>query len=1146
MLAMRGLKNAQDLKTVHLYGRGWGLDLPEAVSEDVLVDGLWLFDYLHAMDLTSISLISYASAQSHPNLDEELAAFRAYLPDAAGKTAAYYENTTRMLAEARANVNRAAAAKAAFNLQTVASQKWPGVPDSVQNAAGDGFRLGWAMPVRPTPMVTRMLGLYGYGQTWMLQKAREAGVDFIRAWDANVFDWSDVEKQQGQFDWSKVDDACKLLKQYDLGLLLKIPSDADSPPEWLVNRLGDKAVLVGVDGKRIEINVSTTEDSFFFGAQNATPKKNPMNVFNPEVAAAFGAYAQALLGRVKQNGVEVVTVELVGRGLPWYGGDEATARFREWLKKNKIDTRKRWGADYDAAQALLPAALQPTAVADPAKKRMAVDVVGWREQEYIDYFRPQVQAIRAVAPDLPICVWSSEVAEANESMAGRHNERLVRELGLVPLGMSMENIWDNLRRAYSPAHFSAARTHSGTGDAFSQYACTGYAHDSLVLYSLPHVRGFNWGESLFYPDLRWEFTSMLGWHRFQERAQAMAPEMLNTRPAAQAAILWSDTAGKFQSFIEDYAGGTYGFGVGPANYHKIGCIGWARICDSIGLTTDMVTEDQARAGGLEKYRLLIMPSVQALPGDVAEKVRQYVAAGGIAIATSAPALYDQEMEQKGPGQLADVFGADFESFLGRSVVAESPLVVPRREDVASIAAALWRDDPAKRKVNYDTMQTLFCTWKPRDGANVLESFTSGKPAVILNSFGKGQALAIGYPVGRESFLANVYHQHYGNNWPDLPQGPIFQQNVFYWVERLLRQLSFKNDAVVAEEIAPRSTSYDANYPEGTWPRATQRYRDYFWQQAKQSDNTQPAPRAVDLVVRGRPDNPTAYLEIQNREGTYGLHPGALEFEASSKLLSIDLNRADVTAIYDVSLGCAVPFEKRGGGVSLKTMIEPSMCRMLAVSNDNTVRLYSGNRKRGGLTGDQLLQDVKRMGAAKVPESVVIGADQIKAFLAERMAKGVTISCEQPSYLPAANRLAEAIRKAGGDARITRNSPRIGYVAGGYGHRRGNVFGALEEPDIILGNRDESHYVASFGAHPGRGNHTARLPIMTSLSFPGPGRCAVVLTRPFIKQWENCQPPPEPNVRVPEKPAPPTLVIGASDVTGLSLGVDKVIGLIAKK
>ena len=85
-LAMRGLLRVHDMKAAYLYGRGFGLDMPESIPEDVLIEGLWLFDYLNSMDYAAMSLVSYAAAAEHPNLGEELSVFRSFLPEAARRT----------------------------------------------------------------------------------------------------------------------------------------------------------------------------------------------------------------------------------------------------------------------------------------------------------------------------------------------------------------------------------------------------------------------------------------------------------------------------------------------------------------------------------------------------------------------------------------------------------------------------------------------------------------------------------------------------------------------------------------------------------------------------------------------------------------------------------------------------------------------------------------------------------------------------------------------------------------------------------------------------------------------------------------------------------------------------------------------------
>jgi len=1147
-LAMRALINAQDLKCVYLYGRGWGLDMPEAVAEDTLIEGLWLFDYLYSMDDTSLSMFSYMAVPEHPDLAEELAAFEAFLPEAAAKTLAYYQKTSAALAAAKKAVNEAAAKKAAFTMQTLPAQ--PVADAMMREFGGDGFRLGWYLPVLAPDGIKyqRYLKQHGLTNEWMLRQAAAAGLEFIAPWDRNVFDWPDVEKVEGKYDWSRVDEVLGLLKKHGLGVWLPVRANCMQPPDWLMQRLGDGAVLKGPDGKPLEVTPNIG-DSAHFGVSDARQKVRPANMFEPYVQVAFNRYVSALMTRVKQSGVKVVAVELGDRaGLPYYAGPEAEQRFRNWLQARRPGT--------DVSQVKLPATPKPEDAKDAAQRKLLLDVVRWREEEHVEFFTPLAHAVRAVAPETPICVQSCEMAEFNESMDGRHNERLTRTLRAVPYHFSSgENIWDDLRRCYSGWLFSGCGTHTGSGNSFAQYAMSSYVHDSLVMFTMPtpFARGFYWGDCYFYPDLRWRWSSMFGWKRFQQRAQRMAPEMLNARVAPQVAMLWSDTSSKQQSFTQDFAGGTYGFWPAPANYHKVECIGWDRILNSLDIAYDFVTEGQARAGALSRFKMLIMPSAQALPADVCERVRQFVNDGGIAIATSAPGLFNDQLEQAGRGQLADVFGAEFDRFVGASIVAETPMTQPIWNEPL-FEPWLGRNDQ-KAKMQSDSLKNLYCTFKPAQGAQVLERFTSDDPAVILNSFGKGRAVVIGYPIGRESFLSDIYHEHYGHNWADWPNGTTFQQGIFRWMELLLPQVGFEREALVTEEIVPRAVGQDAGWPCWQFTRKGGSYSDYVWKTGRSYDGTvnpgygEPPPRSVELSFRRAEGNPNAYMLVFNREGAYGHDPGAVHFEATSKELKIELNRTDVKHVYDSTLGCAVPtaVEKRvrGGAqvTTLRTMIEPSMARMLVVAADDTVRLYDGNREHGGVTEAALREAVSRLAQGNAaPQQIIIGPDKIVAFLAERGRKGIIISCESPTYEPAAEKLAAEMGKAfGKKVRVSRNSPRIRGSQSGLGVWRAEANTFIEQPDILLGSHNESHSIAAQVISPGFSGHTQPLTVMPSHTFPGPGRCIIALTRPFRKK--DAQGEQARDRIFVEEPAPQKLLVGASDAGGLEAGVSSLVKLV---
>jgi hypothetical protein len=221
-----------------------------------------------------------------------------------------------------------------------------------------------------------------------------------------------------------------------------------------------------------------------------------------------------------------------------------------------------------------------------------------------------------------------------------------------------------------------------------------------------------------------------------------------------------------------------------------------------------------------------------------------------------------------------------------------------------------------------------------------------------------------------------------------------------------------------------------------------------------------------------------------------------------------------------------------------------MARMLVIATqDNTIRIYSGNR-RHGRSDEGIRATVGKLATAgDPPQHIVFAPAGIAAFLARPRPGGITISAESPIYLPAARRLAAALEKAyGAKVRITRNSPRIQGSHKGLGVWRAEDHKSVEEPDILLGSHNESHYICQQRITPWREGHSAPLPVICSHTFPGPGRSAATLLRPYKKRRANGTEIQQGKI-FGESPAPVRLVIGASDVNGLEAGVDNIIRLV---
>jgi len=125
---------------------------------------------------------------------------------------------------------------------------------------------------------------------------------------------------------------------------------------------------------------------------------------------------------------------------------------------------------------------------------------------------------------------------------------------------SGRNHLDDARCGLSPIGASAVSCSTGAGLAYTQYQASAFAHDARTILTgpWPIIRAFYHGEILVYPDMRWEWSALYSYRRFHERAQGMAPEMMNTAAASQVAVLHSRTSGRYQGYIRDYVVWTHG------------------------------------------------------------------------------------------------------------------------------------------------------------------------------------------------------------------------------------------------------------------------------------------------------------------------------------------------------------------------------------------------------------------------------------------------------------------------------------------------------------------------------------------------------------------------------------------------------------
>ncbi|GLZ13465.1 beta-galactosidase [Actinomadura sp. NBRC 104425] len=538
----------------------------------------------------------------------------------------------------------------------------------------------------------------------------EAGVTLVTV---GVFAWASVEPRPGEYDFGWFDRVMDNLADHGIGACLATMTA--SPPPWL-SRLHPEVLPVRADGTRL-----------WPGARQHYCPSSPV----------YREHARRLAEQVARRYAGHPALRL------WHIGNEygchvrqcycevSAADFRRWLRDRygDIDALNRawstafWSQRYDDWEEINPPRTTPTFV-NPAHR---LDFERFSDDAILACYLSERDAVRRHSPDVPVTTnftglvhkpidsfrWAAEQDVVSlDSYPDPYDPRahvdaafaydLVRSAGSGRPWLLMENAPSavNWRPRNAPKPPGLMRL--WCWQAVAQGA------DAVLFFQWRQAAG---GAEKFHSAMVPHGGPGTRTHR-EVRALgaelAAVPELAGTRVRADVAILhdwdsWRAVEGDAHPAPIDL--------LDAHRAHYAPLFDAHVTCDVVPPTADLTA-----------YRLVVVPNLYLMTGDVGARLTRYVAGGGHLLVSFFSGIVD-ESERVHPGG----YPAPLREVLGLHVEEFWPLDGPTHIDMGGERheAALWSE------------------WIDVEGARPVATFTegplAGRPAVTRHAYGDGVA-----------------------------------------------------------------------------------------------------------------------------------------------------------------------------------------------------------------------------------------------------------------------------------------------------------------------------------------------------------------------------------------------------------------------
>ncbi|MFI1994370.1 beta-galactosidase [Actinoplanes sp. NPDC020271] len=558
---------------------------------------------------------------------------------------------------------------------------------------------------------------------------REAGVDLVAV---NIFGWSHLEPADGRFSFDDLDEVIELL--HANGIKVNLGTGTSSPPPWLTT-LHPAILPVAADG--------TTR---FPGGRQAWCPSSP--VFRDRayelvrrVAERYGNHPALALWHVSN--------ELGCHNALCYCEASAEA-FRSWLRRRygKIETlNEAWGTSFWSQRYGDWAEIQPPRAALSIRNpSQIVDFHRFSSDELLDYYRGETEILRArsSAPvttnfmvtahirNLDYWSWAPEMdVIANDHYLDHRLGDPVAELSFaadLTRGLAAGKPWILMEQSTGAVNWQPYNLTKAPGEMLrNTLTHVARGADSICFFQWrASAQGAEKFHSALLPHAG---TDTVAWREVLRLSQTLDAigEVAGTTVDADVAIVFSwESWWAAEGEARPSQAVTYLDQVHGAH----------RALRALGVTCDVVSPD----ADLSQYRAVVVPCLYMVGDVAAERITEYVAAGGHLLVTFFSGIVDERDRIRlggYPGAFRDVLGVRVEEF--------APLRPDHRVNLSGGGiGSLWTE-----RLRTTSAATI---------ASYLDGPLPGTPAITRNEFGDGVAWYLATALdddGMQRFLRDV-------------------------------------------------------------------------------------------------------------------------------------------------------------------------------------------------------------------------------------------------------------------------------------------------------------------------------------------------------------------------------------------------------